>query len=65
LYVAADFTLFLYFISDVYFELNGQRVTSASINDIGRGNNALMCRTNYRPCCKANKWGEFTYPNGS
>lgn len=48
-------------------ELNGVEYASGStisIEDIGEGNNALLCRTDRTDCCNgANRNGEFIYPN--
>ena len=53
----------------VYFELNGKIFTNNSvvdINDIGEGDEALLCKTDKPNCCGTlpNRFGEFYYPNG-
>ena len=40
--------------------------STISIDDIGEGNNALLCRTDRTDCCSgANRYGEFYYPNST
>lgn len=55
---------------DVYFELNGQvyyNNSAISIEDVGEGRNALLCKTDKEDCCRVqpNRYGEFYYPNGT
>ena len=49
------------------FELNGIPYASGStisVDDIGEGNNALICHTTRTDCCNGvNRNGEFFYPN--
>ena len=56
-------------IGDLEFELKGKAYTNGSkvsLNDIGEGDNALICRTSRSDCCDGgNRRGEFLYPNGS
>ena len=54
---------------DVYFELKGMVYANNSavpMLNIGKGENALLCRTNKKECCGTppNRYGEFYYPNG-
>ena len=54
---------------DVYFENNGKVYTNnsvISISDVGEGEQALLCWTNWVECCgfPPNRQGEFYYPNG-
>ena len=40
--------------------------STVSIDDIGVGNNALLCRTTRLDCCSGtNRYGEFYYPDGT
>ena len=53
----------------VYFELNGSIYLNNSIislQEVGEGDNALICHTNKQDCCDTlpNRLGEFYYPNG-
>ena len=56
-------------IGDLSFELNGNTYHNGSavfIDDIGVGNNALLCRTTRSDCCSGvNRLGEFYYPDGT
>ena len=58
-----------FFIVGVYFELNGKVYNNnsfVSINDIGEGDHALLCKTDKVECCgNPNRFGEFFYPGGS
>ena len=50
--------------SDVWFSLNGttyQNNSCVTLEDIGRGDNALLCVTNLTACCRP----PFTGENGS
>lgn len=54
--------------ADVYFENNGEIYVNNSIinlNDVGEGEQALLCKTNRVDCCGTppNRRGEFYYPN--
>ena len=50
------------------FMLGGQTYLNnsvVSINDIGEGDNALLCVTDNPDCCFVNKMGDLFYPNNS
>lgn len=51
------------------FELNGNTYSNGSmvfIDDIGVGNDALLCYTSRLDCCSGgNRYGEFYYPDGT
>ena len=61
--------------TDVWFSLNGTTYQNNSIvilEDIGEGDDALFCLTNYTDCCqspytgdKGNAKGNWYFPNGS
>ena len=56
-------------LSVVYFELNGNvylNNSAISLQEVGEGNNALICKTNKQDCCGTppNRFGEFYYPSG-
>ena len=40
--------------------------SAVSLNDIGEGERALLCKTNLLDCCGtlSNRFGEFFYPGG-
>lgn len=51
----------------VYFVLKGTMYTNNSaveMINIGKGEDALMCKTNKEDCCATTKIGKFFYPNG-
>ena len=53
---------------DVWFSLNGTTYQNNSIvilEDIGEGDDALLCLTNYTACCKDPALGNWFFPNGS
>ena len=58
--------------SDVWFSLNGTTYQNNSIvtpEDIGEGDDALLCMTNLTACCRCsemgNAIGNWYFPNGS
>ena len=64
-----SFTLFFYFLSagDVQFLLNGTRYQNNSIvtmEDIGEGNDALLCMTNLTSVNRSVR-GDWYFPNGT
>lgn len=56
------------FTGGLSIELNSNIYTNGStvyIDEIGEGNNALLCHTSRSDCCNGgNRYGEFYYPNG-
>ena len=57
---------------DVWFSLRGttyQNNSCVALEDIGEGNDALLCRTEFNVCCKASEIvydvGDWYFPNGS
>ena len=53
----------------LYFELDGNvylNNSAISLQEIGEGERALICKTNKQDCCGTppNRFGEFHYPNG-
>ena len=56
-------------LSVVYFELSGNvylNNSAVSLQEVGEGDNALICKTNKQDCCGTppNRFGEFYYPSG-
>ena len=55
--------------NNLQFELNGLVYANGStinMEDVGEGDNALLCRTDRTDCCTGgNRYGEFYYPDGS
>ena len=54
----------------MFLSLKGQIITNNSyvyVDDIGRGDDALLCHTNKTDCCiyPPNRAGEWYYPNGT
>lgn len=48
--------------------LNGNRLANNSVvvlQDIGEGECALACYTNFTGCCASSRTGEWYFPNGS
>ena len=48
--------------------MNGQTYansTAISIAEVGEGANAVLCRTDLTTCCREQKQGNWTYPNGT
>ena len=68
-------TSFFSGVCDVWFSLNGITYQNNSIvilEDIGDGDNALLCKTNQIPCCRPPHSGEmgpalgnWFFPNGT
>ena len=57
---------------DVWFSLNGtiyQNNSIVTLEDIGEGDDALLCRTDITDCCRPpytdNYYGNWFFPNGS
>ena len=53
----------------LHFELNGNvylNNSAVSLQEVGEGENALICKTNKQDCCGTppNRLGEFYYPSG-
>ena len=51
---------------DVSFSLNGatyQNNSCVALEDIGEGNDALLCMTMLTSCCQEPKLGEWFFPN--
>jgi hypothetical protein len=54
----------------VFLSLKGEFIANNSyvdVNDIGEGDDALLCQTNKPDCCHeiGNRAGEWYFPNGS
>ena len=53
---------------DVWFSLNGttyQNNSCVALEDIGKGDDALLCVTNQTACCKHPALGDWYFPNES
>ena len=54
---------------DVWFSLNGttyQNNSCVTLEDIGEGDDALLCMTNLTACCKSGSaLGNWVFPNGT
>jgi hypothetical protein len=56
-------------VSGVFLSLKGQFIANygyVDVNDIGEGDDALLCHTNKTDCCRKppNRAGEWYYPEG-
>ena len=53
---------------DVWFSLNGttyQNNSNVTLENIGEGDDALLCKTNQTVCCQNPAIGNWYFPNGS
>ena len=53
---------------DVWLSLNGttyQNNSIVALEDIGDGDDALLCRTNRTACCRSGGIGNWYFPNGT
>ena len=52
----------------VWFSLNGktyQNNSCVALEDIGEGDDALLCMTNLTVCCRSPSLGNWFFPNGT